>query len=401
MGGYRPGGAALLQLRLNFGNIADAITLGAIGVEVLPTSTIQGTVPYINVASLGILPSNTASQNSDSIEAALAAIPSPGGVVIGQRWLFGAGAYFFARTIEITRSMMIMGATGMGFGATIFKFPAGVTGIILHSHASAGVENRADWTVLSDLYIVALGKTTEAHGIFCKGYSPRLENVEVLGFAGNGFHINASVNVVPVTNANVWRMFNCRSVFNAGNGLIVRGGDSNAGICIGLDTSDNGAWGIYEESFLGNTYIGIHSSSNGYSISPEGIPSYNKAFGGYWARGSWSSEQNMFLNSQRNMFLNCYSEGNEGPSQIDFPNMVLGGLIAPGVTGTCVKIQAGAVNPLQFSMTGGSKSGSVAIGSTDSSQAYLSFFNSDDTHPLYFRVTGASTLASTLSMLLT
>ena len=51
IGGYRPGGAALLQLRLNFGNIADAITLGAIGVEVIPTCTI---VPNYSKATLPV-----------------------------------------------------------------------------------------------------------------------------------------------------------------------------------------------------------------------------------------------------------------------------------------------------------------------------------------------------------
>lgn len=341
----------------------------------------RGVVPaadwIVDVAQLGILPSNTGSQNSDAIEAAFVAIgrrTGPHGLSpMGKRWQFGFGVYDFARTIEVTRaSMVICGVTGLGFGGSTLRFPTGVTGIILHSFASfeGSDGERSDYTVLKDLYVIATGKSTEAHGIFCLGYGPRMDNIAVLGFKSNGFMINASTASVPITNANKWFMSNCNSAFNDGHGMFVQGADVNAGVCIGFDSHDNGGWGIYEDSFLGNTYIGCHSSTNGQLGSDPNTPEND--IGGYWSRGSVSF----------NTFIGCYSEGNEGASIVDSPGVIMGGLIPSGVNGTGVAIRASGCKPLLFTMEGGAKTGSVQAGSRDGSLSYLRMANSDSAQTL-------------------
>jgi hypothetical protein len=90
--------------------------------------------------------------------------------------------------------------------------------------------------------------------------------------------------------------------------LFVDGGDTNAGVAVALDSSSNGGWGVYDSSFLGNTYVGAHTATN--------------ALGGYKSDGL----------SARNMFLNCYAESDQNPTEIRPPSMVVGGLLDIGRT---------------------------------------------------------------------
>lgn len=325
----------------------------------------RGVIPapdwVVDVGELGILPSNTGAQNSDAIDAAFAAIPIRNGLPIGQRWQFGYGIYEFARTINVIRSVGLCGVTGMAFGGSQLHFPGGVTGIILNSFASFSgtLTDRADWATLSDLYISSAGHIgTTAAGVYMKGFSPRLENVEVVNFAGNGFHIQADTNFTPPTNCNLWRMTNCRSGLCGGHGLYVVGGDANAGSCIGLDAWANGGYGVYDDSFLGNTYIACATATNGQ--------------GSYWSRGA----------SSRNLFLNCYSEGDDLTAIVDAPSMVLGGLFGGGLTGT----YAGVGAATGYAMTGaGGKTGTMVAGPKNGQGSYLTFYNSVDANTLEFK----------------
>jgi hypothetical protein len=117
-----------------------------------------------------------------------------------------------------------------------------------------------------------------------------IENCYVGGFSGNGIEINASISYSPKTNANNWEVHNCRIDGNAGHGLHVEGADANAGRAIGIDSSENGGWGFYDQSFLGNTYVACHAAGN--------------ASGGY----------NSPKASARNVFVGCYTEGGQPPT---------------------------------------------------------------------------------------
>ena len=131
------------------------------------------------------------------------------------------------------------------------------------------------------------------------------------------------------TNANLWMIEFCITAGNGRHGLYVDGEDSNAGVCINLDSSANGAIGIYESSFLGNTYMQCHTSGN--------------------LGGSYKADAGV----NRSLFLNCYAESGQPATTIDSSSMVLGGTFGSVVTGTALQVVAGQVagDPLIWKST--------------------------------------------------
>jgi hypothetical protein len=101
-------------------------------------------------------------------------------------------------------------------------------------------------------------------------------------------------------NANQFMIDKSRSVANS-NGLVVRGGDVNAGNVHGSDFSGNKQMGIWEASFLGNNYEAGHSTANGVS------PIYCISATGF------------------NTFTNYYTEGNQPPILAIRPTIFIGG----------------------------------------------------------------------------
>jgi hypothetical protein len=91
--------------------------------------------------------------------------------------------------------------------------------------------------------------------------------------------------------------------------LYLDGPDANAGVAIQLDCSDNRGWGIYDSSFLGNTFIACHTAANG--------------------AGPYKTDDP----NQRSLFLSCYAEEGQPPSEVMHCSMLIGGLHGPGFTG--------------------------------------------------------------------
>ena len=117
-------------------------------------------------------------------------------------------------------------------------------------------------------------------------------------------------------NANNFRIESCVVTFNGKNGIFAAGGDVNAGLVTGVSATNNGGWGIYDGSFLGNTYVGCHTESN--------------------KLGAYKSDSP----DARNMFLGCYSEADQSHSNLTFPAMMVGGLHGAPLTGNFVDLQA-------------------------------------------------------------
>src|SRR5205085_9534719 len=88
----------------------------------------------------------------------------------------------------------------------------------------------------------------------------RIENCSITGFLYDAIHIEA---IDDTKNANQWEIINCRTNANGRHGLYAAGENSNAGIAIGLSCSNNSGWGVYDRSFLGNTYVGCLTENNG------------------------------------------------------------------------------------------------------------------------------------------
>ena len=173
-----------------------------------------------------------------------------------------------------------------------------------------------------------------------------------------------------------------RSSSNDGHGLFVDGPDSNAGHCTQLDCSSNGKWGVYNSSFLGNTYLACHVATNG---SEETVTNITQANPGVvttstthgWATGdeiylenivgmteandafytitvlttttfsiatdtsgytAYSSGGNAYKGgayrdddaNSRNVFVGCYAETDNRPSHLIAPSVVIGGLHSAG-----------------------------------------------------------------------
>lgn len=120
--------------------------------------------------------------------------------------------------------------------------------------------------------------------------------------------------------ANLWRLegVHVRGVWGPGAGIRIRGGDANAGLAQAVDCSDvQQGPGIWDDSFLGNTWVGCHVHQAETNQSPP-----------YLCEGR----------SSRSRFLGCYTEGYV-PSHITPPSIWIGG--QGRVAGGCTILSEG------------------------------------------------------------
>lgn len=360
-------------------------------------------VGTVDVASLGIHPTNPPELNSTNAEAALAALAP----LQGQRWTFGIGTYRFARSLVVARKLSLEGCAG-GFAHPQSKllFPDGSHGLVfandLGSESSAG-------SAAVNLWIESEGKTKGVgHGVVLKA-AVHLAELFITGFRGDGVNV---MNPAKVSNANgfylehlytascgrsirveslsytgitagdlgefriktdsshglvaddrfllhspYWvhtlfpyrpatvadpKVFHCgnyivRNVISptevsvvfadgsfgpaedgfysqhpdaqgasyeviTGNGIFVRGDDSNGGIVLSCLTTGNAGWGVLDYSFLGNVYVGCLAEAN--------------TLGAYNAVNRPTSACT---------FIGNYAEGDQPPSVIAWPAVIHGG----------------------------------------------------------------------------
>ena len=242
------------------------------------------------------------------------------------------GRYYLSGTLTITRQIRLVGASspqGNGIGNTQLIFADDVDGIVINNESSAPPNLNADGTTIQYLYLARKNNGgTNGHGIYLKGRA-NIRNVTVEGFRKNGINIEADATVAPLySNANCWKVYDCVCISNDGHGIYVDGGDTNAGVCIGLDCRSNSGWGVYDSSFLGNTYVGCHTSNN--------------------TLGAYKTDSG----NARNVFVGCYAEGGQA-IDIATPSMVLGGTLGfdaqtPGISGTGTYFGEGYLTPTQF-----------------------------------------------------
>lgn len=235
------------------------------------------------------------------------------------------GVYYVSQTIQLkTKVTLYSEFAGHSTSTTGAKlmFPIDTTGIIVHSHNTIGDATEASPTTsgagsaIRGLYIASeLGSTDiTTHGIRLRARG-NIKEVLIRAFAGNGIDINASSGSGGSTegNANKFSIEGGRIV-ECLNGIYTNGGDANAGTVVTVDCSGNSGWGIYDSSFLGNTYVGCHTSANGQVSGLSG--------------GFKSDNAN-----SRNIFMGCYSEPGQGsPNDVVAPSLVISGLQGDGFT---------------------------------------------------------------------
>lgn len=257
-------------------------------------------------------------------------LASAGGAGGGFALSLGPREYKFQNTIVIDAPMRVVGCgahTSTGYfttgtqqsirPGTVLSFPSGTAGIRVErlssapgpasvGGASASLENlslRSTWTTGA-----AIGTAT---GIELRSTYALLRQVCVRNFSGTGIFLAADGNA----NSDNWMIEACVVVECGGNGLHAgQGADSSAGLAVNVHCHALGGWGFFDESFHGNTYLSCHASNN-----QSGNYRRTALGGGSSAAGS--------------LYLGCYAEG-DGPSVIDNPSFVLGGVLSMHATGT-------------------------------------------------------------------
>jgi hypothetical protein len=235
----------------------------------------------------------------------------------GVSLLIPAGRYFLGtNTLDIITTMILEGE-GVGAEAaqsTVLRWSAGATGIRVQTRSTSGATTSGlslaysgEGSIIRNLALIGGYTTTDAdfHGIHLRGRAT-IQDCFIAGFEGEGIYIYAAS---PTNgNANNWRIERV-VVQQCRNGLLTDGPDVNAGHALAVSANSNRQWGIFDSSFLGNTYMACHVAGSG--------------------SGAYKTDD---INA-RNVFIGCYSESGQPISSFVNPTLVLGGLHAAGVPG--------------------------------------------------------------------
>lgn len=229
-----------------------------------------------------------------------------GGGVAGGKIGIPPGHYLFSGTINLNEVYVYLQGAGCGEAggpATVLVWTADVPGIhVYHDAVSGGSGSGSRFDGLA-LYGKKSGGNSS--GIDA-GERVTITNCTVNGFSGNGINLVASV---PGGNCNNWYVEKARLFSNGGHGMLVYGTDVNAGTGISISASFSGGFGIYDASFLGNTYVGLHTEANTAGAYKDDSP------------------------DARNLWLGCYSESGQPASNFQGgQSQVIGGLHAAGFT---------------------------------------------------------------------
>lgn len=306
--------------------------------------------PVFDIRDFGAVEGSTAAtdrqKNNDAFKAAIRAAspdanvdptppdpnPFPNAIVEprGGIVLVPFGKWYLADTINIVREIILKGVSGAGregAGSVLF-FPSGKTGIIVHRYNTSPLEanvlpstkqrqGRGDYSIISDVFLQMESPRTGPVADGIKLYArASIQNCFIKTFSRDGIHIvtnttpaeetvinPANNKAVTDLNASNWEVQNVRVEGCGRHGFYARGNDSNVGRAIGLDCTQNLEWGIYDRSFLGNTYVACHTDQNG-RVAPDPQDPANKKI---YIGGAYKSEGA----SNRSLFDNCYAEGGQ------------------------------------------------------------------------------------------
>ncbi|NJC06938.1 hypothetical protein GGQ97_002731 [Sphingomonas kaistensis] len=319
------------------------------------------------------------------------------GYGIGTNRLYVPKGHYFlgTTTLDLSASMVIEGdSSGLpSGGASVLRWSANTTGIRIQGSGTSGAEatKPTDYvtgtSMVRGLHLIGgyiHGSTAEGefHGVHMRAMAA-VEDCFIRGFQGDGIHARGDVGFGNNANQScVTRT----SIELCRNGVFLQGGDANACTFSHLNVNSNRQWGVLDRSFLGNTFIGCHSATNGSMIDSSGpsIVAANRArYGGRvyavligqedwcstnapsgtdatnqgwhyigpmaddqpwnnirgWVSGSAYRSGGSYAASDANnrtQYLSCYSEGDMAPSQIYGRGRVDGGLHENGVRGLYV-----------------------------------------------------------------
>jgi Pectate lyase superfamily protein len=356
--GFELNGTLTLAMRLRSDGPGDKIVLMAVGID-YAVPTVLSSAAIFNVRDFGARGDGT-TDDFDAFQRAIEAISALSGLPAGDPLAPSAilyvptGQYRMRSSLRLHQAVTIQGTGPRG---SRLVFDPGLEGSGSRSAATAGVifdmrlrdpddhslgyAALAQASVIRDLSVEAIERfhppvrSSTGEWVFRgpPGWEEmdddepfhdgtfsgivlytraQVENCSILGFRHDGIHINTSAGFGR--NANGWRVQNCFTQSNGRHGMYVSGGDANAGLALSVHALSNVRWGIYDRSFLGNTYVGCLTETNGH-IHPrdEGDP-FDSFGGGYRTTNP----------NARHVMLGCYAESDQ-INRIIFPTMIIGG----------------------------------------------------------------------------
>ncbi len=341
--------------------------------------------------------------------ATVSTLPLSGTSYRGSPKLFvPAGRYYFSGTLEIKVSVIVEGEgasnTRNAGAATEFRFPAATTGIRINTNntlggVAASITTGGDCSAIRDIFVRGPSSGSGDYDAIRLHARATIERCSTNGFARAGIAVIAAAGSGGATegNANCWQVYGGRHEYHKVAGIYVEGADANAGFCIGADLSFNGQYGIYDNSFLGNTYMGCHTEYNGTGISgyegttnnpssicfnnghlftvmpgqavgastntPPSTATSNTYWGYFqsvgaaatqypqWASGMSVAEGGAYYMESivaGNLLLGCYVEGSQSPTKGFGPALAIGGAHTGGVFGTLRLLQNGSNGVVQL-----------------------------------------------------
>lgn len=334
----------------------------------------SGSLPYVNVADY--LDEDRVEFVTDDLpafEAAIAALNQETGYAAGGIIHIPAGRYYCSDTVATTSVVHFRGegsAQSSGLN-TLIRFAKNRDGFDLGGAGSSlscvqlwGGNVNVDGTGTVTTY--AAGDSPTGTGVLVSHDFILVDDVMCALFGEDGFRADAT----GIEQANSFIFYRCQAIYNGRHGFVMYGEDANAGKTDTCSAIDNGGYGFYDASFLGNGHFNNHTRGNGVidptgNNNPVGCAKYG-GVGYYVVAGQetaasttqpgtdesvWATYPNCPLgslvewvsgttyistgaygtnvanaNCYNCMFVNCYAENSQVPSQVFNPAAVYGGL---------------------------------------------------------------------------
>lgn len=178
---------------------------------------------------------------------------------------------------------------------TRLDFPPGVTGLVFNAYNTSMYDlitpdqalfPGAYASILENVQIQGNGGAT-ADGVVMRA-GIEMRNSTVRGFSRYGVRIYASEaggTNSTTGNANGWKLDTCLIRNNGSDGVYVDGNDANVGVAIRVSADNNGGWGFYDNSLIGNTYVGCDTSGNALGPMWSDRSSSRVTLIGFWEDG--------------------------------------------------------------------------------------------------------------------
>lgn len=250
-----------------------------------------------------------------------------------------AGDYYLgSTTLDLTHAFIFEGeGNGMVGGIpTRLKWDGSVPCIRLQYTITEGnrqivaSHSQAAGMVFRGLHINGGGTATATAHAFDLMTRASFYDCQAYNCGGNGWNIVATAGggAGAEGNANCFAIYFC-SAYSCKNGIYLFGADANAGTVTGGDYSQNREWGINDESFLGNTYTGVHTAGN--TSGPFRTTNVNSS----------------------SVFVGCYTESDQTGPDFAENTLVIGGTWGSGIADG-VYLKASTAGDLVVQPVGGS-----------------------------------------------